>query len=153
MRVKTGDLTMGLALLGVSVALYIQTGNIDTTMIYALGPVFFPKLLVYLLGLLSLLLMFQSIDFTGSKNWCKVERQVDYNIVLLRWSLVALVMVYLFILPVIGYVYATMPFLFLAMCLLGPLQPKKVLTYGIVSVAVTLGLQYIFATLLKLFLP
>lgn len=153
MRVKTGDLFMGLALLGFSVALYIQTGNIDTTMVYALGPVFFPKLLIYMLGILSLLLMYQSVDITGKKNWCKSARAVDYNSVLLRWLLVGMVLVYLFLLPVIGYVYATMPFLFLAMCLLGPLKPKNLITYGITSVAVTLGLQYIFATLLKLFLP
>jgi len=153
MRVKTGDLLMGLALLGLSVALYIQTGKIDTTMVYALGPVFFPKLLIHLLGILSLLLLYQSVDITGKKNWCKSARAVDYNSVLLRWLLVGLVLVYLFLLPVIGYVYATMPFLFLAMCLLGPLKPKNLITYGITSVAVTLGLQYIFATLLKLFLP
>lgn len=153
MRVKTGDLFMGLALLGFSVALYIQTGNIDTTMVYALGPVFFPKLLIYMLGILSLLLMYQSVDITGKKNWCKSARAVDYNSVLLRWLLVGMVLVYLFLLPVIGYVYATMPFLFLAMCLLGPLKPKNLAVYGITAVAVTLGLQYIFATLLKLFLP
>lgn len=153
MRVKIGDLIMGVALLGFSIALYIQTGNIDTTMIYALGPVFFPKLLIYILGFLSLLLTYQSVDFTGRKNWCKSTRTVDLNTVLLRWLLVGLVLLYLFLLPLVGYVLVTMPFLFLAMCLLGPLKPKNLIIYGITSVAVTLGLQYIFATLLKLFLP
>ncbi|WP_419784890.1 tripartite tricarboxylate transporter TctB family protein [Pseudodesulfovibrio sp.] len=153
MRVKTGDMLMALILFAVSIALYIQTGNIDTTMVYAMGPVFFPKILIYLLGLLSLLLMFQSVDFTGKKNWCKSTKKVDYNTVLLRWLLVGLVLLYLFLLPILTYVYATMPFLFLAMCLLGPVKPKNLVLYAIVSVAVTLGLQYIFATLLKLFLP
>jgi len=153
MRVKTGDLIMGLILLGFSIALYIQTGNIDTTMVYALGPVFFPKLLIYLLGILSLVLMYQSMDFTGEKKWCTSARTVDLNTVLLRWLLVGLVLIYLFLLPLIGYMFATMPFLFLAMCLLGPLKPKNLIIYGITSVAVTLGLQYIFGTLLKLFLP
>lgn len=153
MRVKTGDLIMAVALLGLSIALYIQIGNIDTTMVYAMGPVFFPKILVYTLGGLSLLLIFQSVDFTGRKNWCKSARAVDLNTVLLRWLLTGLVLLYLLLLPILGYVFATMPFLFLAMCLLGPLKPKNLLVYGITAVAVTLGLQYIFATLLKLFLP
>lgn len=153
MRVKTGDLIMAVALFAFSIALYVQTGEIDTTMVYAMGPVFFPKILVYTLGGLSLLLMFQSVDFTGRKHWCAKARKTDANTVVLRWVLVGLTLIYLFILPIFGYVYATMPFLFAAMCLLGPVKPKNLATYAVVSVAVTLGLQYIFATLLKLFLP
>jgi len=153
MRVKTGDMLMALALFALSIALYVQAGEIDTTMMYAMGPVFFPKILIYILGGLSLLLMFQSVDITGKKNWCKSTKKVDGNTVLLRWLLVGLVLVYLFLLPVLSYVYATIPFLFAAMCLLGPVKPKSLGLYAIVSVAVTLGLQYIFATLLKLFLP
>ncbi|QGY41837.1 hypothetical protein GM415_17485 [Pseudodesulfovibrio cashew] len=153
MRVKTGDLFMGVVLFGLSIALYIQTGNINTAMIYALGPVFFPKILIYSLGVLSLVLMYQSVDFTGKKNWCKAVAKFDANTMVLRWLLVGLTLLYLFLLPIISYVFATIPFLFLAMCLLGPRTPKKLITYGITSVAVTLALQYIFATLLKLFLP
>jgi hypothetical protein len=153
MRVKTGDLLMALAMLALSVALYIQSGEIDTTMIYALGPVFFPKILIGILAVLSLVLLYQSVDLTGRKGWCQPVKKATANAFVLRWSLVALVLVYLVVLPLAGYVYATIPFLFAGMCLLGPLKPKDLAIYAVTSVAVALGLQYIFATLLKLFLP
>ncbi len=153
MRVKSNNLIMSLILLASSFALYVEVGNIDTTMSYALGPVFFPKLLTGILALLSLILLIQSIDVTGRKNWCAPIRVFDATAFSLRWSLVGVMLLYLLVLPLLGYTIATIPFLFVTMCLLGPRTPKNLVIYGITSVLVTMGLRYIFGTLLMLFLP
>jgi hypothetical protein len=153
MRIKTGDFFMALGLLALSAALYHQSGEIDTTMIYALGPVFFPKLLIGILAALSLVLLWQSVDIKGNKGWCASARTGSAHAAVLRWSLVGLVILYLVALPLAGYLLATIPFLFAGMCLLGPLKPRNLAIYGVTSLLVTFGLQFIFGTLLKLFLP
>jgi len=153
MRVKTGDMFMALGLMVLSAALYYQCGNIDDTMAYALGPIFFPKMLIGVLAVLSLALFFQSVDFTGKKGWTAPARAGSAHAAVLRWSLVGLTLAYLALLPVIGYLIATIPFLFAGMCLLGPVKSRNLIVYGVTSLIVSFGLQFIFATLLKLFLP
>lgn len=153
MKVKTGDCVMSLCLLAGSAALYQQSTKIDTAMVYALGPVFFPRILIGALAVLSLILLFQSLNLKSRKPDCVAKAAVGVDVLILRWSLVGVVVLYLLVLPLLGYLAATIPFLFVGMCLLGPCKGRDLLTYGVVSTGITLGLQYIFASLLKLFLP
>ncbi|MCM0755926.1 tripartite tricarboxylate transporter TctB family protein [Desulfovibrio aminophilus] len=154
MKIKTGDCIMALILLAFSAALYQQSTLIDTSMIYALGPVFFPRILIGILAVLSLVLLFQSLGRVDGKTACAAGASSDGRATfILRWGLVGLTVLYLLLLPLLGYVAATIPFLFAGMCLLGPCTRKHLAIYGVVSAGITLGLQYIFASLLKLFLP
>ncbi|MES9994713.1 tripartite tricarboxylate transporter TctB family protein [Desulfovibrio aminophilus] len=153
MKVKTGDCIMALILLVFSAALYQQSTVIDTSMIYALGPVFFPRILIGILAVLSLVLLYQSVGRADGKAACAKSAPTETGTFILRWGLVGLAVLYLLLLPVLSYVAATIPFLFAGMCLLGPCTRKHLVIYGVVSAGITLGLQYIFASLLKLFLP
>jgi hypothetical protein len=53
----------------------------------------------------------------------------------------------------LGYVIATLIFMPLFMWILGPKTKKAFVTIVIVSLALTFGMQYGFANVLKVFLP
>jgi hypothetical protein len=153
MRVKTGDFVMALVLLAVTAALYHQSTTINTAMIYALGPVFFPRIIMAFTALLSVILMVQSVSFKPAAAGKRAKTAFDREGFIYRWGLFALLVAYLLALSWFGYLAATIPFLFAGMVLLGPRTPKDLALYGAVALGVTFGLQFIFATLLKLFLP
>jgi putative tricarboxylic transport membrane protein len=115
--------------------------------------VFFPRLLIGVLAVLSIVLLCQSVKFKAAQAPGAARTPVDGNAIVLRWALVGLTAVYLCLLPLLGYLYATIPFLFAGMSLLGPVRRRNLAIYAVTSVAITLALQFIFATLLKLFLP
>lgn len=153
MRVKTGDFVMALVLLAVTAALYHQSTTINTAMIYALGPVFFPRIIMAVTGLLSVVLIVQSVSFKPAAAGKRAKQAFDREGFIYRWGLTALLVAYLLALPLLGYAAATIPFLFAGMALLGPRKYKDLAIYAAVALGITFGLQFIFATLLKLFLP
>lgn len=150
MKIKTNDFVMALLLLAVSGVLYQQTTLVNTTVSYALGPVFFPRVLIGILAVLSAALLIQSVRGGGA---AAAKKDAEPGTLVYRWGLVALIVAYLLLLPLLGYVPATILFLMGGMCLLGSRTPRSLVVYTVVSAAVTFGLQFIFGHLLKLFLP
>ncbi|WP_461208761.1 tripartite tricarboxylate transporter TctB family protein [Desulfocurvus sp. DL9XJH121] len=157
MKVKTGDFVMALVLLLFGALLYQRCCALRPACLIAGGPVFFPKILVWIMGLLSLVLIYQSISRPGAPATCEekktVKPAVDWRTLALRWSLVGLVMVYLLVMPWLGYIPSTVLFLIVSMCLLGPTKPKNLVIYALVSGIVTSILYYVFGVLLTVFLP
>jgi len=152
MKVKTDDCLLALLLLAVCAVFYQQSTILNLPVVYALGPVFFPRILIGILAALSLVLLFQSVNFSGRKaQSAKVMTPSDA--ILLRWGMVSLLAAYVLALPLTGYLIATVLFLFAEMCLLGPRKSRTLVVYGMVSGGVTLGLYYLFGSLLQVFLP
>jgi hypothetical protein len=151
------DFGCAIFLLALSALLYYGTSIITVHFLVAGGPVFFPRAIIYVLAFLSLILLVRSIDFSGkAKGACdaaKTEKQPIAKTTFLQIGLIGLLVLYLTILPHIGYLYATTAFIFAAILLLGPTSKKHIAVYAIVSLTTAFSLQYLFGSVFKLFLP
>jgi len=154
MIAKPKDFCMAVLLLIMVALLYARSNVINVGVEHALGPMFFPRLVLSGIGGLSLILLVQSLRRTAGQprsgaSGPRVERRER----ILQWSFVGLFLLYLIILPVLGYIWTTLGFLVAGMALLGPRKPRNLALYAGVAVVVTFGLQYVFSGLLHLFLP
>lgn len=153
---KRNDFALAVVFLLGSAFLYQQTYLIRKVMVFSLGPLVFPRFLLGSIFVLALCMLFQSIDFHAAAGAAPAgaPRTPDQRkATVLRLSLIGLLLAYLLALPYVGYVVSTILFLFLGMMLLGHRTPKQLALYAAIAVALTLSLQYVFGTLLKLFLP
>lgn len=150
---KPADFYAAIALLAAMGAVYHQSLAVDTSMNIAMGPLFFPYILMGAITLLSLCLLLQSISFAtpGSKE--KKEQAINREGLLLQCCTVLLLFGYVLLLPVLSYIPATFIFLLVLMLILGPRSPRNILVSAITAGAVTGVLYGIFAKVLLLFLP
>lgn len=152
---KPADFYAAIALLAAMGAVYNQSLAVDTSMNIAMGPLFFPYMLMGAITLLSLCLVFKSVSFAnpGAKSESKKEASTNREGLMLQVCTVLLLFGYVLLLPVLSYIPATFIFLLILMLLLGPRSPKHILISAITAGAVTGVLYGIFAKVLLLFLP
>lgn len=151
---KPADLTASLVLLGGVGLMYHEMRLIEVTTVHAMGPNFFPAILLGLLTVLALCLAFQSMSF-GEKEAPSDQKSTPLNMGALTMQLafVGTLVLYLAVLPYLGYILGTVLFLTAATTLLGERKLKNIAFYLLLSATVTGALYYIFAELLLLFLP
>lgn len=155
---KPADLmTAAVILIGVGF-IYRESLNIDTTIVYALGPLFFPKILMFALAFLSILLALKSIDFSskavrGKGEPAKGKATITVGTLFMQFVFVGMIILYLLIMPLLGYIASTVLFLLAEMLFLGK-RTLRGAALCLVAACVTTGLlYYVFAHLLYLFLP
>ena len=151
------DGIVGLFLLAVSLWLYRHTGEIPHPPFIPLGPEFYPRGLLGVLGVLSVALVATDLlnrrsgrTFRGGKPGSFRPRLEPYRQVLLTYfvfgSYVALV-------PLLGFRTATLLFVAALAWMLGP----RSVGHGVVSVSVavvfTAAVYLVFEVYLKLLLP
>ncbi len=162
MIARPKDFCMAVVLLALAGFLYDDITSMNLGAVHALGPAFFPKVLLYCIGGLSFVLLLQSLNLRKSKApagaaaSCPADdddEPVGKGAIIMQGAFTLLLLAYLFALPRVGYIWATMTFLFAGMLMLGPRKVKPCIIYIVVSAAVTFGLRFVFSTLLHLFLP
>ena len=144
------DFYAGLVLL-VVVAIFIQeTGKVEYVQHGDLGPRFFPYLMSGFIGLLSLVLVWNSLSFGGQH-----ERATQKPLRVTKEQLVfiGLFFVYVLAMPLLGYVPSTLLYLASSMIYLGKKSPRRYALYTLIAVAVTAAVYFIFVHLMMLFLP
>ena len=152
---KPLDMATGAALFAVSLVLLVVCFDLPEHGADALGPRFFPFMLTVAMSVLSLIIVFQSVDMSGAKRVKSDAKTIDRDPVAARmqWAFIGALGVYIIVLPYIGYIVATFCFCFLTMLLLGPIDKKSVFVSALMSAITSIALTYIFGHILKLFLP
>lgn len=130
---------------------FVESRRIDPGINFALGPLFFPHILLSLITVFSCLLLAGSIK--GGAALAAERQPLDVKTVVSRVVILGLTALYLLALPLLGYIPCTVAFLLICMIFLGRRTPRDLALYAGVAAAITLGLQYIFGSLLHLFLP
>ncbi len=155
MRVRNmNDLMLGIALLLVAAFLFQETFFFPPVQSFSFGPRVLPRIILGVIGFCSLLLIVQNLAFDGKSPEKKgTGRTIDMPVLVMRFGMIFLLVTYVAVLPLVGYLPGTCVFLFLTMLLLGLRTPKHLALYAVVSVIVAFSLQYIFGTLLRFFLP
>ncbi len=151
---KKADFISGLVFIAMMGVLLLQGEKLEMPYIIGGGPKMFPYALMAGIVVCSLVVIFRSLDFTKEKTDEEGKEKKRLHIpTALQLIVFACLLVYICILPVIGYIPATFLFLFGEMTLLGKRTAKNLLIYFIISSAVTGLVYFIFAKMLMLFLP
>jgi len=152
---KTEELTLSLICMAGAAYLFGYSYTMPHYTYFSIGPLLFPRIILGAIFVLSTCLAWHNVDFTGRSKPAApakpdpAKRQGS----ILRAGVIILLLVYLVVLPYAGYRAATMVFLFVNMAFLGPRTKKMLGLYAVIAVITTLSMQYLFGTVLKLFLP
>lgn len=151
---KPLDLATGLFLLSGAIFMFNQSFAIRQARQIALGPTFFPRILLGVIIVLAVIMIFQSFGKgTRTKTLSVEELAMEKQGYILQWAFMGSLFLYIALMPVLSYLPATFLFCFCAMALLGKRTKKDLLIYAGASALTACGLMYIFGTLLSLFLP
>lgn len=156
MAVKYKDFGSGLFMLLLGLALFISSQSIPTGAEMGAGPDFMPKLMSALLAISGTILTVQGWFSKRSSNpdgTAKPAEKRDYAAVIL--SLVYL-LAYILLLTRIGFLVMTVLYTFLQISLFAPKEKrgrKNYVLFGIISVAATVVIYFIFVYGFNLLLP
>lgn len=136
----TKDRSLAIAMLIMVTILYVESGNIrPPTSWQTYGSAMFPQILLGVIAILSLLILMRSLfnsESPQARERCTAMQWLRKNSVVL--SLFALFGLYALVLPVLGYLVATMAFMVASLALLLGVNTRK--KWGInLGVSVTLA--------------
>jgi putative tricarboxylic transport membrane protein len=112
----------------------------------AYGPQFFPRIVVSGIIIISILLIIQDILNKNEKITFAYKKADAIRVIFL----VLVVAIYIFVMPIIGYLLSTMVTLAVVLCIFGLRNIKNLI---LIPVIYTLLSNYIFRALLRVGLP
>ncbi|WP_279042942.1 tripartite tricarboxylate transporter TctB family protein [Bilophila wadsworthia] len=149
------DFWTSIVLLLAMAFLYQQAEEFSYSPFSTNSPQFFPLILIGFISLLSLKLLFSSIGSNKDKKVVDSQKFFHFSSsFLLQCFVIIGLVLYITLLPVISYIPSTALFLFICMGVLdGTYTARKLLLYAMISGITTGVLYFIFAHILKFFLP
>ena len=154
-----GELIVGIALLLLSIIIFINAGDLPSMNESQLGPGSFPQVIAVLLGLLSLILIIQEAiklykgrdpeKSTSVKAQLK-EMITEHKLVFIT---LALLLGYIIAIQIIGFIIATIAFMIVTALVVGPKTKKDIITISSISVVLTVGLYLFFQNVLQVRFP
>ncbi len=147
------DGIVGWLLFLLSLWLYRHTAEIPRPPFVPLGPDFYPRILLGLLGGLSLALI--GSDLLGRRGIPKVRPEVRAYLVPYRDVLLTYLLFggYVALIPILGFRTATVPFVAVLSWCLGPKTLRHALLSLLVAFGVTAAVHVVFEGYLRLLLP
>ncbi|WP_019377487.1 tripartite tricarboxylate transporter TctB family protein [Virgibacillus halodenitrificans] len=148
MRSSIKDISTGILLIGFSVFMYLianSFGRSQTETLY--GPDFFPKLVLILLIAFSIVLCIKGfLSLKGESTKWEIDRKLIFQILLY----IILLVIYINLFFIIGFVYSTIVFLLIGQYLFGL---RKWIRLILVAIIVPFVLYYLFTNLFNIPLP
>lgn len=154
MLMPSRNLLLAISLLVVSAILWVATYNIPgPTSWQTYGSARFPRILIGALAGLSALLLVRELlsgdrgnAFRDIAEWTRSERRILGGMVLFG--------LYIFVLPKVGFIAATMFYLAASLALLWhPLNRRKGIISLSICIGATLGVFFVFESVLGIRLP
>jgi putative tricarboxylic transport membrane protein len=156
------DLYLGIGFLLFSLGVWIASFSIKHLVVARIGSAFVPQLAATLLGILSIVLILQSVLHASSDSSKTVSstgeesREQETEAALKRRKRVRLtfllILFYLILLEPIGFLITTALYLFFQFWVLTRRKPNLPL-YGIIAVSTSVIIYYLFVKVFVLFLP
>lgn len=147
------DGVAGLLLLALSILLAVQTRQIPSTPFLPLGAEFFPRVLLVILAAGGLLLL--ALDILRHRRQGatreKLSRFRDFPRTIP--AIFAAFAAYVFLMPILGFVLATLAFVAVAQVLMGPHRPRDLPRIGLLAVGTAAAMYLVFERYLHVFLP
>ncbi len=147
------DGVAGLLLLALSALLAVQTLQIPRTPFLPLGADFYPRVLLVVLAAGALLLVVVDIlrhrRQPAPRETLPRFRDVPPAIPAIFIAFAG----YVFLMPILGFVLATLAFVAVAQVLMGPHRPRDLPRIGLLAVGTAAAMYLIFERYLHVFLP
>ena len=152
---KVEEFALSLICMAASIYLFWYSYTMPHYTYFSIGPLLFPRIVLGAIFVLSTALALRNLVFAGGSGRPAraAKSAASRQGTVLRVGVIVLLLGYLLVLPHAGYLFSTIVFLFVNMVFLGPRTGKMLAFYAVLAVSVTLAMQYLFGTVLKLFLP
>src|SRR5690625_3291429 len=148
------DRIFSIVVIIVCIVMFLETFNFSTSSPYNTGPELFPRIIILIVFLLSAALLIKSF-FTkseGRKTFISLKEFIDHygSTILFFISF----LIYTILLPILGFIFATLLFMFFAQTILTGFKKKKLLLLNVVISSIsTIGVYFTFTEVLSLWLP
>lgn len=147
-----GELILGIIFFLLSLIIFFQAGSLPDSSYEPLGPAGFPRIIVLVMGILSLFLIvkkIRSIDFD--------KTNLNFGTIYKKYKLIFVTLInflfYILIMRFIGFRISTFLFVLITQILLGPRNEKKYLLISSIALVISLGSYYFFQNYLGVIFP
>lgn len=152
----TKDRIFGSSILLFCLVMYMETFNFaEKTKWQVAGPEAFPRAIIGFVAVTTVILLiqtfFQKTKSNSSSSFTWKEFLPNYGKIIIQFALFG---IYVFLLPILSFIPATIIFLIVGQALLmGFKKPKEILLNLTISFITTFAIYLIFTYLLKIWLP
>lgn len=151
---RLGQLLSYAVILALAVWLFWEAGDLPASRWEPLGAGTFPRLVLGALGLLAATAFVRELRLWRREGGAV---RVALGPALMRYRLVVAVLgsflIYVALLPQLGFSLASLVFLLATQLLLGPKTPRAIAVMVIVALVFSFGLNWLFAEAFNVFLP
>lgn len=147
------EILISAAFFVISIVFYTQTGKLPDSKFDVLGPAAFPKIILGLLCLLSLILTVSNIRKYQNSDKQKIDWKVfltEYKMVL---TLILIFLVYVLSIKTFGFLLCNFVFLAASQWFLSPRKIKNIPIIFTISLSLTFGAFYFFTNYLNIIFP
>ncbi|WP_209124856.1 tripartite tricarboxylate transporter TctB family protein [Alkalihalobacillus sp. BA299] len=127
-------------------------GFSEKTGMQTFAPSFFPSVIIIVMSILALSLFIQSFKDKQKDDLLKSLKVY----IIEHWRVVItliLLVIYISLLPIIGFLISTMLFLLMVFAMLGPIKRQYLVVNVLLAVILPFGIQWVFQSILKIYLP
>jgi putative tricarboxylic transport membrane protein len=162
---KMVDIYSGLVLIAFSIAMFISSFSIEKLTVSKIGSDFSPRLVAVLVFVLSIILVFNAIrslkaqkalsksldeNSVSEKKVNLDKEKANYVAVLLS---ICLIIVYLFLMPTIGFLITTALYLFCQFNLMALKEKRKPIQLAVIAIITSVSIYFLFKNVFYLMLP
>ncbi|MFC7684894.1 tripartite tricarboxylate transporter TctB family protein [Ureibacillus sp. GCM10028918] len=158
---KLVDMISSLVLIAVSIILFIATFSFREMTVSNVGPDFLPRIVAIALFILSFSLLIKA--YVQKKKEGEIQKAVSIEsipqkenkkeIYLLVITTLLLIVLYLIVMPSLGFLISTAVYLYIQIYLMAPAEKRSHIKIGIVSVLTSVIVYFIFRNVFYLMLP
>ncbi|HYH03012.1 MAG TPA: tripartite tricarboxylate transporter TctB family protein [Bacillota bacterium] len=152
---KFGDIISGTILLGVAANLYLASFGIKTLVISRIGSGFVPRVVAFLLALVSITIIVGGFKkLKGQNNVSENSNKSPINSGVFPFlKTFCLIAGYIALLEKVGFLIMTPVYLFTQFYLLTRREERKMVMFAIVSLVTSVSVYYLFVLVFHLMLP
>lgn len=161
MERKYSDVYAGGFLLVLSIVMFISTFSIQALTDSRVGADFMPKIIAVLIAILSIFIIVNGFrrkdeivrdeqEVSSLENEVESKNDKSYLLVIIS---VALMFIYLFLIPILGFLISTTAFLLIQMLLFSEWKAKNIILYLIISIITSTLIYYLFRNVFYVMLP
>lgn len=161
MERKYSDVYAGGFLLVLSIVMFISTFSIQALTDSRVGADFMPKIIAVLIAILSIFIIVNGFrrkdeivrdeqEVSSLENEVESKNDKSYLLVIIS---VALMFIYLFLIPILGFLISTTAFLLIQMLLFSEWKAKNIILYLIISIIASTLIYYLFRNVFYVMLP
>ncbi|SDM07608.1 Tripartite tricarboxylate transporter TctB family protein [Franzmannia pantelleriensis] len=149
-----GHIVFNLALLGIAVMMFVHAGGLPSSAWEPIGSGSFPRLMLALLALLSVLMIIKeaaklrhtsALPSGSVGDWVWRHR--------LAFGVLGLFTLYAIAMPLVGFRWATLPFVLACQVLLGARRPRQLAIAAAIALFMSVGLDALFRHVFTISLP